>query len=152
MLTETSEMQAGREMDAVIAERLFGYVWRRSSATGARCIYPATRWPEWMTEPADGTERLVGDWTMGRFTPTYSTDVADAWRVVEHFGARGWALHLKAYRHVDVPPDMRHGAAFWSHAHYTGTILAPTSPLAICRAALSIPAREGTEPTEGSND
>lgn len=53
-------MPPGWELDRLVAEKVLGWVWRRSRETGRRCLYPPTGpWPTWMDQPADGSEPLV---------------------------------------------------------------------------------------------
>lgn len=81
----------GAELDLLVAEHVMGYVWRRSSATGRRCIYALGCEPEWMRERATGTEPLVGDWNNGReFVPAFSSDDALAWTVIDALPPRAF--------------------------------------------------------------
>ena len=74
----------------------------------------------------------------GRSLPNYSTQIADAWLVVEKMGK------LQMQRHVG--PSMLHrlrecatkgwGVIWCSDFGYTQEVFADTAPLAICLAAL----------------
>lgn len=92
-----ADMPAGPEMDALVAEKVMGWRWRKSSATGRRCLFSPTRWPEWFTALADGTEGIVGDWDRPTHIPRYSTDIAAAWEVVEKMRANGYAPQIRPW-------------------------------------------------------
>jgi len=119
------EPTAGGEMDALVAERVMGW----------------TRHPEKM-HPSDN--RTIGgvlycmpgyppyDAGGANVVPYYSTDIAAAWQVVEHFKWRGVSLTIHPY---SSSKGYRVGVAIgpaeeWDYA------TADTAPLAICLAAL----------------
>jgi hypothetical protein len=120
-------------VDAVLAERVLGYVWRKSRSTGRRCIYAASRCPDWMDSPAVGTEPLVGDWGCGGWTPAFHRDNGAALTLVEALGG-----HVTLARVSDG----------WLATVCHETAWGETLPLAICHAALvaTQPPRERTEP------
>jgi hypothetical protein len=101
---EIDEMPCGTETDATIERLVFGY-------TVHRCI--------------DGSYRsnsgLAG---RKRNVPNYSTDIRDAWRLVEKFNIIVWPLGTGTYKALK-------GKAKG---------YAKSAPLAICRAALKVPA------------
>lgn len=125
-------MEAGRELDILIAEKVMGYVWRKSAMTGRRCLYPPYAIPYWMSEQATGSEPLVTDWERINF-PRFSTDISDAWRVVEWLrsqytnvsmgAANGWGFSAWDVTMDDDYLNPVHGNA-------------DTLPHAICLAAL----------------
>lgn len=107
-----------RKLDALVAEKVMG--WRMVTYTAGG---------EQVTElaPPDGDLHRAGRW------PNYSTEIEDAWLVVEKLRPRIWrrmAIDITAHQcqmgftldHEDGP----HGSA-----------IADTAPLAICRAALA---------------
>ena len=108
------EMNAGRELDALIAEKVMGLA-------GVR----------------DGKSWLYGDnWTYHKkgvlcLVPHYSTQIADAWQVVEKMKEHGADEHNGITIMYD---ENRWYVEFplpsWEYAE------APTAPLAICLAAL----------------
>jgi hypothetical protein len=132
MATE-NKPEAGRELDALVAEKVMGWTWWRSSATGRRGIFAPGVIPrgayEWFKELADGTEELCRDW--GAYLPAYSTDIAMAWRVVE-----------KMNRHRFSIGEFKPGT--WKASFSELSPIRPmpclataaTAPLAICLAAL----------------
>lgn len=121
-------MKAGRELDALVAEKIFG------------------------TE----IHHYHGDWPFGpagQDIPRYSTDLRSAWLVVEKL--RGDWFSFKAWQPCKEPheaggkpveiavvsfvcgagPCPRHNTDFDNH-HGAYAIEAETFPLAVCKAAL----------------
>lgn len=104
-------MSAGREMDALVAKKVMGYVTLR--------VQGGEVW-SW----GDGR------WRLKTWSP--STDIAAAWEVVARLNTLG--IHLWAVGQEDALPGWQ--ADFgrnWQSAHQAW---ADTAPLAICRAAL----------------
>jgi hypothetical protein len=107
-------MPAGREMDALVAERVMGWV-----------RHPDSMYRHWCERQPDGTLRFLDQCeplhTVRPWHP--STDIAAAWEVVEKLVSEQ-GLHL------------------WWHNVWlvdfalSGAQRAETAPLAICRAAL----------------
>ena len=111
MLTEAKELEAGAELDALVAEKVMG--WRRVDSHDDPTLYI------WRT--------LRGDVSPHYWKP--STDMTAAWQVVER-------IELLKYRTLEyIPRD----GGWWiddNHNHAV-QVCAPTAPLAICRAALA---------------
>lgn len=131
-----SELEAGRELDALVAEKVMGCQLRRSP-TGPSCECANLNWPH----ANHGTGETVNTCAGLRF---YSTDIAAAWevvkRVVETCGwndgfqlSNGW---LGEECENLCGPDEGWIASF--NNGYGNTTAAPgkTVALAICRAAL----------------
>lgn len=151
----TTDIPAGRELDAALAERVMGL----------RVVHPA--WPcgyypdgcsieimhaaddenrepdSWHTELRPIHQVREGDPDNSdthtyRFlcevVPAYSTDIAAAWLVVERMRALGWCVAIND-RMDDPEPwwcefatdGYERGAQAWAN----------TMPLAVCRAALA---------------
>ena len=136
------DIEAGRALDALVAERVMG--WRRCQPVqrgdgwwycpGCRSYYGRAAWPD---------EQKIRAYWCGRNTteaPHYSTDIAAAFTVAAKLG-----LAL-------VPQSDGDGGFTWLacdlvSVSYAGTITldpkegtawsAPTAPLAVCRAALA---------------
>lgn len=113
-------MDAGRELDALIAIQVFRYTldYEFAETLGAPCVRD-------LRDQYD-------EWGM---LPHYSTDMADAWLVVERMReAYDTGLILKLY-----PKGFRHTitAVFQSRENNQWQAGASTAPLAICRAALA---------------
>lgn len=118
-------MKAGRELDAVVAEKVMG--WKRVVVpkdydglnAGVTLLSPTATAIEWAPK---------GAYQLWHFCPLYSTDIAAAWRVVEKLieptierhGSRWSVTCLR-----EAPQDTR-----WIEVD------ADTAPLAICLAAL----------------
>ena len=110
------EMPAGREMDALVAEKVMG--WRLDASCG---------YSTWMGGKADSRGMR---WTIDGWKP--SADIAAAWGVVEKV--------REEFRYVSVTAGNGWSCSAWDvekakrlrevHA------FADTAPLAICRAAL----------------
>jgi len=123
---EILNMPAGREMDALVAEKVMGWIpkdnlyWKDNEGSFAG----------WATE--------FSEYSVKPFRP--STDIVAAWQVLEHLIATGeqrfeapalfkypLAWLCVFYQKHEKPGEM---APAWIDAN------APTAPLAICRAAL----------------
>jgi hypothetical protein len=140
--TETTSLDEGRELDALIAERVMGYRW---------CVWPnvESRFLDlhWDKERAGSTPLpATGDEPTSHYAlstvPCYSTDIAAAWQVVEKIAARNGDTV------VSVTHNSRDGERIGGEEKYFCTIEdisdgieeweaeGVTAPLAICRAAL----------------
>lgn len=118
---EIDKMEAGRDMDALIAERVMGYTVTRVNGE------PYTEWHGHKAEP----------YHLG----AYSTDIAAAWQVVEKMreGFKFCCLDLHSDLHYSYTFSLTHYRAEDMHEqeHNPDFVAhAPTAPLAICRAAL----------------
>ncbi len=121
---EILPMTAGREMDALVARRVMGW---REGVMGVNAGF-------WVD--ADGKEMA---WNIGCGAWSPSTQIEEAWQVVERLGEqRGLRLVLEDWR-GDRSLGVEEG---WCalltlrDGHDTGQEIAPTAPLAICRIAL----------------
>lgn len=130
----------GPELDALVAEKVMGWAWRKWNVSGSeepvKALFPPT-WAQWVgTEPCDAgspIRRAVG--TEGRIRP-YSTDIAAAWLVVEKMATDGWFPEVQFNNwgaeswnatFSRLTSDPREGYA----SHH-----AASAPVAICNAAL----------------
>jgi hypothetical protein len=115
-------MEAGRELDALIAEKVMG--WMRVNSphkiTGAS------------GEPS-GFEPIGGGYATFAVVPHYSTGIAAAWLVVDAMRARGAAVLLR----YDMAYANEWEAGFGVASDKFPSAHAPTAPHAICRAALA---------------
>lgn len=99
------ELQAGRELDALIAEKVMEWTQCGFDEIGQ----------EWTGIPEGGQPGYHS------VIPSYTTNIAAAWQVVEKLGMQcGFSIHEKE------PFAMHNGIS----------LVAETVPLAICRAAL----------------
>lgn len=106
-------MEAGRELDALVAEKVMGLhvEWRNGL-------------PMWVGKVLPGSPYVLEDGLYGHTIESYSTEIAAAWKV----GEKARAIRLE-----NREPDSLKG---WrcSYNGFLGT--GETAPLAICRAAL----------------
>jgi hypothetical protein len=105
-------MKAGRELDALVAEKVMGIV----ATTTASANHP------WLVE---GTPLKVP-------VPPFSTDIARAWQVVEKMHATGFEVSVNTMQDWIEKCEciVSKGVLLSVSAN------APTAPLAICLAAL----------------
>jgi len=147
----TNTLQPGRELDALIATTFFGWEWKQYQAPNwtepyllTLLVPPAApgririmnRYDRIWRESDASAKRFDGwdesywwhDGEMHKGFPHYSTDIAAAWQVVEHFERLtyttalhsiidGWVCSFRGVRYADAAQ-------------------APTAPHAICLAAL----------------
>lgn len=117
-------MEAGRELDALIAEKVMGWSYKPYYNGGG----------EWVK---DGRKVAFGGFDGGSL-PRYSTDIAAAWLVVEKMGNwHGFDFLVQMLQ----PRGSNTYEAGWYEQDYDGfqpraTGDADTVPLAICLAAL----------------
>lgn len=126
-------MQAGRELDALVAEQVMGwtkYDWEQGDWDGPDNVTFFAIYPNGLAVYYAGSYEPDA-W----FAP--STDIAAAWRVVEAIQAKGVAVHIYHgsapnsaeapwYVQIDEPPNK-----------YADSRSALTAPHAICLAALA---------------
>lgn len=124
-----SDLEAGPELDALVAEKVMGYRWS---------LYDGPRWevigiergPEKAVLVLPASNWRDADSSVERSKPcipVYSTDITAAWEVVEKV-ADGDTCRLM-YEHGHWEASFQQGD-FWA----TDT----SAPLAICRAALRV--------------
>lgn len=137
-------LEAGRELDALVAEKVMGWERVEGVDINRREGVPeekldADRWHcrrAWFV----GNERKACE-ECGTL-PTYSTDIAAAWEAVEKV-LPDFLVDL-TYWHIDSPHVTLYRRND-SSENYSG--IAPTAPLAICLAALKA---VGYEPKESA--
>lgn len=127
-------MKAGRELDALIAERVMGWEWWHKG-NYSQLIKGGETWPEnpyFSLSKGKAQSGSADDSGM----PHYSTDIAAAWLIVEHMRAN--VPSCRALRMESVP--LGYMAAFYSRTNRLDRIGAfvgaETAPLTICLAAL----------------
>ena len=110
-------MKAGRALDALIAEKVFG------EQNPPKKVSGASEWSAW---------RLTAEY-VPRWTPkAFSTQIDDAWPVVEKLG-------LSVVKHDDGTNWLAGKMRWEGHEGFQfdgNQELADTAPLAICLAAL----------------
>ncbi len=143
---EIMQVEAGREMDALVAEQVMGWEW--DDFDGDRCLIgPDVKingltwipiyWP-------NRDQQYAGEASL----PEYSKKIAHAWEVVEkmneHFKDEAKPAGMLWLNFCEIARVS--GGRFWRakfgvHPNqYIG--VADTAPLAICRAALLTAGRE----------
>ena len=124
-------MKAGRELDALIAEKVMGLT-RHDESYVAEGVGKVLRF---VWRDGCGTCVYSGD----MFLPHYSTNIADAWEVVPVLDQR-----LDQFWSV-----VRAGEKFEFYSNpyelgdYTAYVEADTLPLLLCLAALKVVSQEG---------
>jgi len=122
---EIERMEAGREMDSLIAEKVMGWRW---SGENKKWLIPPDDDPR-IAWAALWDKKGRPDWL-----PDYSTDIADAWQVVEKLHDLGYRVEInstcdKGLYDVEVSKSYSNGTVCEC------VVFQPIS-LAICRAAL----------------
>ena len=104
---EIDKLEAGRKLDALVAEKVMGWI------SGNSATVTTTGDVKWFE------------------TPAYSTSISAAWEVVEKFE------DSEVFRNDDDngPIEWHCRLGYWKTG-ILGHGIAPTAPLAICRAAL----------------
>ncbi len=137
-------MGNGREMDALVAEKVMGRRWftfiRNSylldpDAASSIC-FRGSSWTEGKQAQWDSECLILTDLKFQR-VPDYSTDIAAAWDVVEKMknsGSRGFVLEWLRGHWIAGCRNCGDGGEPELYSHQAGE--GATAPLAICRAAL----------------
>lgn len=113
----------GQELDALIAEKVFGR--RAISRTVSVCSHFGK------------LDKTVAYLENGREVPPYSTDIASAWSVVEKLGLsvvkepRGWRVG-----DLDIGQDEDSEGNLVDYVHWNKAAFSKSAPHAICLAAL----------------
>jgi hypothetical protein len=132
-----SKAKSGRELDALVAEKVMGWQWFVSAQTGRRALFHPRGLPDWFSKPATGTEDIARNWDP---FPEYSSDIAAAWKVIGQI--MGPFIDVSV---TEVGPYRNDGCSkceiTWSNdeddpQEYSLQEIADEAPLAICRAAL----------------
>ncbi len=107
------EMRAGKEMDALVAEKVLNY-----SLTGDKYII---------------LDIGIGERGGVKAVPNYSTDIAEAWEVVEKITEKHWKFKLRRLPGKDYMAYFQNLLSFPTESESAPS---KSAPLAICRAAL----------------
>ena len=123
------KMQAGRELDALIAEKVMGWEWRKTSLNDEQKVLVMGNY----NPLDDSTDFWWGDDVM-KLVPYYSRDIAAAWQVVEKMREEGLDID------ITVRPKIEYGCRVAPRGECNTDnvvfLASTTAPLAICRAAL----------------
>lgn len=130
-MNETQQLEqreAGRGLDAEIAERVMGYSWY--SFEDSSVFTYLVKWMNTDRETMVGRRR---DGALDSYTGRdYSTEVAAAFQVVEAMLADGWRIYIDGPRFGDT--EWR---VMFAKDRLNEWALADTLPLAICLASLA---------------
>jgi len=142
---DIENMPAGRELDAIITERVMGWIWCVWVYTYTTPPYPYGQRFRFLGEPdryANWLEKWDGKEEMPNYSqseeyewPEYSTDIAAAWQVVEKFPGVT----------IQHNPDTNRWHVYLRKVE-GGYADADTAPLAICRAALLAVSQQNDTP------
>ena len=132
---ELDEMPAGREMDILIAQALGKEVCTCQEAIGlTNAAFPGPPpWGSWYVGDFYLKEDPVPFTGLARL-PYYSTDIADAWEVIELLGERDWG-RVDISR-TKLPPTGYYQCIMYWATQARAVAYGETAPLAISRAAL----------------
>jgi len=129
------EMPADREMDILIAQALGKEVCARREAIDLHnAAFPnPPPWDSWYNGDFYLKEDPVPCTGLARL-PHYSTDIADAWEIIELLCERDWG-RVDISR-TKLPPTGYYQCIMRWATHAEAVAYGETAPLAICRAAL----------------
>lgn len=153
-----SELQPGRELDAMVAERVMGWRWMKWAAVTddplSALVPPAEIYNRRHWRPSDVSAERYYDWDTIGWTdkadkfhsgfPRYSTDIAAAWDVAEKMqselrevGSRGGICDVRLTVHR-YGPDGAYRVVFSKHPmrRLYAAAWSKSLPHAICLAAL----------------
>lgn len=125
---------AGRELDALIAEKVMDYEWRRFEYPPAGAIFKYGKPWTWLSSRKNGAAVEGGEERYIENVPHYSTDIAAAWLVVEKMRADSFCFDLTTSQSCD--PSM-HWSASFEHEQAQGRGRSAAAPHAICLAAIA---------------
>jgi hypothetical protein len=129
---EIMKLEAGRELDALVAEHVMGWVWRdtwnNDGTLSATWLRPENVFNYGVRVKAGEVSYLAG-------LPRYSTDIAAAWQVV----GKLQSPPDECFFEITMTPTIPHNGGHCWHTRIGGFFAhAPTAPLSICRAALLV--------------
>jgi hypothetical protein len=118
-------MKAERELDALISEKILGWVWAETDY-GLEGLFPPNDHPFRQLTSMPIIFDSNGYW-LGM--PFYSTNIADAWEVVEK-------LDFTCSILTPCPANYQKYSVVISKGEVVEQVIAETAPLAICLAFL----------------
>jgi len=140
---EILKMPAGREIDALVAEEIFGYRWVEGIlAFGQPCLISPEHYENTKVPIANTNKRKIG----GTF-PRYSIKISDAWKIIEKIRKSQTPIRLFGDEWYDggswrvdimdiVDEKAIHSAYIESMVNEKHAWEEPNVCLAICRVAL----------------
>ncbi len=110
--------EVGRDLDALVAEKVMGWRWYRARYNPVRALFSAElaeRYGAIIPKPIEGDVsdiEIAADWD--RELPKYSTDIAAALLVIEKLAERGYWVKITS----PWGPDYKqYWAGFDKHGH-----------------------------------
>jgi len=127
---DTTKLEAGPELDALVAERVMGWKWTQDLARCCNFLIPpheqAKRLPEYLVKNPEWEDIHSG------FIPTYSTDISAAYRAMNKVtGERADEFALALLTELNIHWRDR------TPVEAVSDVMSRLTPLAICRAALA---------------
>lgn len=121
-------MNAGRELNNLIAEKIFGHKVVHKTWNKGLCHSYTIGEPDYYDS--------AGEMILHNPVPQYSEDMNEAWEVVKHIGQWKFSLTWEWDIHKMVPYATAIFDPVWIHRREKLFVKADTAPLAICLAAL----------------
>lgn len=125
-------MNAGRELDALVAEKVMGW---HSKQVPLSMFQPHVMVDLWYTAENEliSSTDLINQSVKAGVLPHFTTNISDAWRIVEHMRQNKYHIATDDRHEQDAP----WWCEFATEEYTIGSqATAETFPLAICLAAL----------------
>ena len=132
------QQEAGRELDALVAEQVMGW---ELSTVSTLCVEGNHRIWEQRLAVGDRFQRREACETCREWPPHYSTDIVEAWGVWEQLTAAHPDCFYLGRVDAHWSPDPEDRWAIFEDEMYDAPgyyVGGSTAPLAICRAALKV--------------
>lgn len=123
---EIDNLEAGRELDALVAEKVMGWTLGKPHLLHGYLMHGSVEIECWEGSLKDNVTQTKDSWHP-------STDIRWAWEVVEKLKRYGFELGYQFDESGELEWDASFDMERHSEAH---CVYAPTAPLAICKAAL----------------
>lgn len=126
-------MPAGREMDTLVAKKVFGWDVHSEILGGLEVYYTVHHEP--LKDCPEELRAVTGQIIIKR-VPDFSTDIAAAWEVVEKLGNMGYTINIQwkgKGRVYENTAEVSITSNIYTVGHGIGT-----APIAICKAALMV--------------
>jgi hypothetical protein len=135
-------VNAGRELDALVAEKVMGLTVIRTPFV-PRDVTP--RGTHFTDEAVTEWRRTYPNSVEVNRVSRYSTDMTAAWQMVGRLKELNHVMHLHEYpESIDIPIGASCAFGHWPSKQYTPSLDADTAPHAICLAALKALGRKAT--------
>jgi len=142
---EILAMKPGKELDALVAEKVMGWTWAETDS-GLEGLFPPQEFAIHGFKPI----HIFNDLGHLHGMPEYSTDITEAWEVIDAMQTEGWAHCVNSVQNHNYPQGIRHCCFSRPKDHIQEVDVpyissedkvfihghAKTTPDAICKAAL----------------